>query len=198
MVRWAIAVALLSSRPVVIVPGPADSPPPADWVITHNARKALWGDPALSELNLGVRVRNGEALLWGPVLTEQQAGEAVARVRLVSGIRTVVNELYVLPAADLLRQKLPSPKAWAPAKPQRNPSDRRDAGVKSLPSSLTGLADDLRGSERRFEGLQVSWQGNVATVTGRANRDLDVMEFAERLRKLPGVERVILRAETGR
>lgn len=111
----------------------AQSPPsPPDWVITHNARRTLWSDPNLTKLNIGVRVRDGEALLWGPVLTPEQAAEAVARVKLVPGVKTVINELFVLPADDVLRRRLPDrPIVIQPVKPL--PQATNTSGVKPLP-----------------------------------------------------------------
>lgn len=88
-----------------------EPPQPPDWVITHNARRSLWSDPILAELNLGVRVRNGETLVWGPVLNDQQAIETVARLKLIPGVKLVINELYILPADDVLRRRLPNPKS---------------------------------------------------------------------------------------
>ena len=98
-----LAVVSLSGEPAPI------EPPAADWIVTLHARKALWNYPELADLNLGVRVRKGEALVWGPVLNESQAAEAVARLKLVSGIDSVVNEMYVLPANDILRRKFAKP-----------------------------------------------------------------------------------------
>jgi hypothetical protein len=115
----------------------ADEPPqPPDWVIAHNARRSLWSDPGLAELNLGVLVRDGEALIWGPVLNEQQAAEAVARLKLVSGVKLVINEMFVLPADDVLRRRLPAPSSrsiagQSGAKPLMPASPT--AGVRPIP-----------------------------------------------------------------
>lgn len=107
-------------------------PPPPDWLIAHNARKSLWSDPNLTQLNLGVQVRDGEALLWGPVLTPEQAAEAVARLKLVPGVKSVINELFVLPADDVLRRRLPDrPIAIQLVKPL--PKASPTSGVKPVP-----------------------------------------------------------------
>ena len=111
MVMWRLLLTLILP-PAMALPilhaEPTLKPPP-DWVVTLQARRTLWADPALADLNLGVRVRAGEALVWGPVLNEDQAAEAVARVKLVPGVSLVINELFVLPADDLLRRKFRKP-----------------------------------------------------------------------------------------
>lgn len=129
---------------------PASDPPPfvrdADWMASLSARRALWSDPALAELHLGVYVRGGEALVWGPVLTEEQSAEAVARLRLVAGVKSVVNELYVLPADDVLRRQF--------RRTAENPTTKptvgvvaippQQLGVRAIPSDISSLVEDVR------------------------------------------------------
>jgi hypothetical protein len=180
---------------------PAGERPPfvrdADWMTSLAARRALWSDPALAELHLGVYVRGGEATLWGPVLTEQQSAEAVARLRLVAGVKSVVNELYVLPADDVLRQQF-RPSA---DNPTRNPEPGVVAiptprpAVRAIPSDVQALVNEVRVADRRFESLRARVVGGVVTVTGSAARPADALLFAERVRSLPGVDRVVLRTD---
>lgn len=165
------------------------APPQPDWILTLQARRVVWDDPSLAELNLGVRVRDGVALLWGPVLNEQQSAEAAGRVRLVPGVNGVINELYVLPADDILRKK------FAPARPepQAAPTSLSVAAapappaVRALPSEPIDLLEDVRWSDPRFRALRVSFHNGVVTVIGPA--DL-VAEYSERVRSLPGVRHV--------
>jgi len=171
----------------------------ADWMTSLAARRAIWSDPALAELHLGVYVRGGEATVWGPVLTEQQSAEAVARLRLVAGVKSVVNELYVLPADDVLRRQFRS----VADKPVRS----SDLGVvaiptprplvRAIPSDVQALIDTVRAADRRFESLRALAEGGVVTVTGSASRPADALLFAERVRSLPGVDRVVLRTDAG-
>jgi BON domain len=180
-----------------------DSNPRADWVITLTARRALWGDPALAGLNLGVRVRDGSALVWGPVLSEDQAAEAVARLRLVPGVREVVSELYVLPAENPLRQKLPvamtgknhQPAVRAVPAEVVAHSSGPGPGVRAITSDPRGLVEDVRRQQRRFDGLKVEWNGGTAVIAAPPGRAADATAFADRIRGLPGVQRVLLRTE---
>ena len=60
----------------------------------------------------------------------------------------------------------------------------------------TSSADPLVALKRnaRFERLSVETRDGVATIGGRARRHADVWEFADELRKVPGVRRVIVGA----
>lgn len=82
---------------------PADGPPAAssreayrDLQLSVHARRSLHDDAALSELNIGVHVRDGVATLWGPVPAADLIPKAVKRVEAVQGIFSVKNELYVV------------------------------------------------------------------------------------------------------
>jgi hypothetical protein len=77
---------------VQLVPG-VDSD--QDLWHTVQARKTLADDPELSGLNLGVRVRNRVATLWGPVPTPDLAFRAEIRLRNLIELVEVRNELYV-------------------------------------------------------------------------------------------------------
>ncbi|HMF16553.1 MAG TPA: BON domain-containing protein [Gemmataceae bacterium] len=73
--------------------------PPDVWQ-TYEARKALLGDSVLGPLNLGVKVRNRVAVLWGPVPSVEIANQAVSLLQKLPGLVAVKNELDVDP--DLL------------------------------------------------------------------------------------------------
>ena len=87
---------------------PADAPPTAnakdgyrDLQLTVHVRRALHEEEALASVNVGVRVRDGVAILWGPVPSAEAIAKAVARAERVQGIFSVRNELYVAaPASD--------------------------------------------------------------------------------------------------
>lgn len=164
--------------------GEAAPPPPKqpDWVLTLNARKALWNDPDFAELNLGVRVRNGEALVWGPVLTEAQAAEAIARLKLVAGIDSVVNETFILPANDVLRRKFNTTKPNALV----TLGTKDEPAVKAIPSSTADLIDDVRRSDNRFFKLHITLNQGIADIEGATDL-ATANDFARRIRSLPGV-----------
>ena len=179
----------------------ADVAPPRtqpDWVMALEARRALWNDPRLCEVNLGVRVVDGEAVVWGPVLTQEMAAEAVARIQLVAGVKNVVSELYVLPADDLLRRKLlPSqPAPQARRLPEVIPVDQwRPAveAVRPIPTRIVDLVDEARNRQVRFRALQVEVSNGVVNITSSPDRNQDAMDFANLARQIPGVANVVVR-----
>ena len=111
-----------------------------DVVLTIQARRLLLKDRELATLNVGVRVRNRVAVLWGPVPSVELALKAESCVREMFEIVEIRNELFVggddltrakssipsLPPADtrpelpqLSLQSVPGLPAALPARPQR-------------------------------------------------------------------------------
>lgn len=94
----AVAVALAGSLVPVGAEAPKPGPPRAavrDLQLTVHGRRALQEDGELAALNLGVRVRDGVATLWGPVPSVHLIARAVQRLEAVQGILEVKTELYV-------------------------------------------------------------------------------------------------------
>jgi hypothetical protein len=82
---------------------PAGTPPAAasrdsyrDLQLSVHSRRAICDDETLAELNIGVRVRDGVATLWGPVPSADVIPKAVKRVEGVQGVLGVRTELYVV------------------------------------------------------------------------------------------------------
>ncbi|MGL6076886.1 MAG: BON domain-containing protein [Fimbriiglobus sp.] len=48
----------------------------------------------------------------------------------------------------------------------------------------------IRRSELRFAKLDLAWEGRMLVITGKAPTHEDVSDFIQRVRKLPGIERV--------
>ena len=106
MRRWRSVVAVVAgllltvSAPAGAVDSPPRPPPSAlgligDLRLTVLARRALQGDPALGRLNLGVRVRDGVATVWGPVPSDAviraSCGQAECRALvIINSHRTAV------------------------------------------------------------------------------------------------------------
>jgi hypothetical protein len=61
-------------------------------------------------------------------------------------------------------------------------------------AALAAQVSALKARDRRFAGLTVALNAGSATVAGRAAHSADAWDFADSVRKLPGVERVILGA----
>jgi hypothetical protein len=114
--RALLAVVLLAGLCSVTNLADAGPPEPAcfrDVRYTMLARKVLLGDRDLAPLNLGVRVHNRVATLWGPVPSLELMEKAVRLLRNVPDILDVRNELHVEvpeePAPQFLPDRLPPP-----------------------------------------------------------------------------------------
>jgi osmotically-inducible protein OsmY len=109
---------------------PAGLSVPRDVQLTVQVKKALGEDAELTQANLRVLVRDGVAVLNGPVPSPELLERAVKTVREVKGVLKVQNELYVAapPQPDFV---LPKPE---PATRSTSASPPRDG---SGPSWLT-------------------------------------------------------------
>jgi hypothetical protein len=82
---------------------PAKPPPPPaeairlinDAVLTVRARRQVNGDKDLHKLNLGVRVTQGVAVVWGPMPGDDVPRRVQAKLLQVEGITEVRCHLYV-------------------------------------------------------------------------------------------------------
>lgn len=105
---------------VIAVP-PAPQPPGAeaaarDLKLTIQARRALLQDPELASLNVGVRVRNRVAVLWGPVPSVESGFKAEVCVRTLIELVEVQNHLFVNEVTALTANPtLPSPATLLPS-----------------------------------------------------------------------------------
>ncbi len=90
----------------------ADQPSLNDIRLTLRARQALYQDKALAQLNLGISVRSGVAVVWGRVPSAAVGKRAEALVRKVPGVLEVRSELQVTapddPMTDFLNRVLSS------------------------------------------------------------------------------------------
>jgi hypothetical protein len=98
-----------------------------DLQLTVQARRLLAQDPQLRPLNLGVKVQDGTATLWGGVPSAKLAGLAIDRLKTISSLERVRSELSIEPLPDLLAGAPPSlpPAHFAPLEdttPRRKPS----------------------------------------------------------------------------
>src|SRR5262245_22029303 len=100
-----------------------------DLLHTVQARRTLAEDPALAPLNLGIEVRGGVAILWGPVPSVDLAFRAEARLRALIEVIDVHNNLEITPdplgpapifrgPPQFLPDRLPPPLPEAPRPPQ--------------------------------------------------------------------------------
>jgi osmotically-inducible protein OsmY len=129
---------------VLITPGflRADGPLDTgrDLLLTYHARVALLQDRELGTLNLGVRVHNRVAVLWGPVPSAELAQRAVNVLKQLPELVAVRNELHIDDFQDAPRFL-----------PQTLPEARR-------PSSPAVLTTQSRGEEPVRQPERPAWQ----------------------------------------
>ena len=198
---------------------PAAAPRPADngandCRLTLRARQALFQDETLGRLNLGVSVRAEKGVLWGEVSSLELARRAETCVRQVAGILEVRNELRVVrpddPAKEFLTRLPPKRSAPLPGRVSmlHRPagaltSQGEDPGIALLPpiavatpskpdGALQSAVAKLQRADPRFHGLLPQIDGGVVRLRGTITRHEDLMELAQMISRIPGVERVIL------
>lgn len=150
-------------------PGPMRSPSSGqpslrDVQRTIHARKALHEDEVLAPLNLSVHVRDGVAVVWGPIPSMDHVRRAIAKLEKVPGVNVVRSEMYVAPVGyrfEALTLPLHSepPIVTQSASPNpltgaigtltgRNPEPRRASESPKIHVSLLapiGIADRVSG-----------------------------------------------------
>jgi hypothetical protein len=119
----ACAILLCLTFSVATVPS---AEPPAIAVnadLRHEllARQALMREPLLAPLNLGVRVHNHVAVLWGPVPSPELAGRALDLLKQVPELIEVRNELHVQTAENATAAVPPVPPPLRPLALQNGP-----------------------------------------------------------------------------
>ena len=67
---------------------------------TMECRRLLLEDPILGRLNLGVRVKNRVAVLWGPAPSREISRRAEQCLRTMIELADVKNEMHLAPDAD--------------------------------------------------------------------------------------------------
>jgi hypothetical protein len=116
-----------------------------DLRLTVLARRALQNDRELSRLNLGVRVTDGVATVWGPVPSDAVARQAVAKVRSVNGIYDVRSELqYRRPAQRPLLADIGIPPR-VPTRIEVAKPDTDTGAIRSRPRDQTVMVGDRKG-----------------------------------------------------
>lgn len=94
------------------------------------ARQALQDDPLLRPHNLGVRVRDRVAVLWGPSPSKELGERAAAVLRKLPQLREVRNELFLDPWAE---PAAPLPQPVRPPVQQQQPPPAVFAGQTKAP-----------------------------------------------------------------
>lgn len=76
---------------------------------TVQARKLLLDDPVLGRLNVGVKVTNRSAVLWGPVPSPELAARAEQRLRSMFELIDIHNQLSIEPEDNPVPGSTPAP-----------------------------------------------------------------------------------------
>jgi hypothetical protein len=109
-----LPVSLIALGAVARVAGTADAQAPQEalhhdlWQ-TVQARKLLLDDPLVGPLNLGVKVTNRTAVLWGPVPSLQLSLRAEQRLRAMFELIEVRNRLTVEADDEAVAPTSPTP-----------------------------------------------------------------------------------------
>jgi hypothetical protein len=138
----------------------AQTDPGGDRDMRHTilARHALQHDSVLAPLNLGVRVHNRVATLWGPVPSPELKERAVRVLRQVPDLLEVRSQLHV---AELEEPAQESPDRLPPA-----------PGPPSTPTALPG-----------FPKVEPAWRG---TLVERSTDQRAFASPVERVQLRPG------------
>ena len=109
-----------------------------DIQLTVHARKALADDAAVGPGNLGVRVQNNVAVLWGPISSEELKKRAVEIVKKVKGVYEVRDtDVYIAappPEVETAALPPPAPAAEAPTHTESASPDPVSGAILSLTS----------------------------------------------------------------
>jgi osmotically-inducible protein OsmY len=180
-----------------------------DGAVTLRAKKALWDNPVLVKLNLGVRVQNGVATLHGPIPHAAIAEQAISSVRGVAGVRDVVSELYVVSPDSPLAQAMKDPvtarrptvtpdgRTPPPIEPVRPGESERPGTIPqtvvphlAAPAKATPLIEhiaQLRDRDQRFAEIRIEIRSGQVILRGTVSRSQDAWDFVRLVRGLTGV-----------
>jgi osmotically-inducible protein OsmY len=80
----------------------------------------------------------------------------------------------------------------APAVPPAGPTIPPPAVPVTPGQDVAAAVDEVRRADRRFAGLTVTVTGGTVTIGGRAIDPGDAWELADAVRKVPGVDRIVV------
>jgi hypothetical protein len=182
--------------------------------------RALRKDAQLGRLNLGVHVAGGTAKLCGPVPTAELKQRAISIVQHIEGVLTVsARDLYVSTSDQgrkrltvLIQEERPTQTraASVPAPPPQVEADRpppkaappvrsgeatrltANPRLASPAVSLAAAVEHLRQSSVRYQRIRARVQDATVYVHPGDSAVEDAMRFAQAIRRLPGVQHVVL------
>jgi hypothetical protein len=227
----ALAAALLLTctvRAADTDPAPAAANGIRDLEIEVRARHVLFTDAELAPFNLGVTVRNGVAVVSGPVPSPEMRAKALKKIEGVRGIFKVESDMYVardagqwlspsgvrqLPDApvqtssampDLRTGKMPVfPSEFAvkrPSEPAPPPKLVTLLSPVAAPADNADLGNVIEGIRKGDERFRlIQYDVKGDSIYLRGPaKPENVMAFARALSNVPGVEHVIVQNQANR
>src|SRR5437867_1650726 len=154
-VRWLlVGVGALGAAALSANPGWTQTPSTEldrDLWQTVQARKLLLEDPQLGPLNLGVKVTNRVAVLWGPIPSAQLAFRAEQRLRIMFELVEIRN-CFTIEPDDQVAPAWPRPPGAPQILPEAVPPQPK---VPRPPVILPDQRVELAGIEVPLEGVTV-------------------------------------------
>jgi BON domain len=196
---WRIIVALVVVGNIALGGEPlALRGPGSDRILSLKVTSAIQSLPELRQVPLIVDVVRGVAVVGGEVPDLEILPRLRSTILKTPGIVDLKLSCWESSDAEKFAARVQSKLSERPKimPPSVLPSvtDHRALSEtiarKPTQSRAELLAEAVRKSERRYAGLRFEWQGGMVTISGEAPRHEDVTELVERLRKVPGIERV--------
>jgi osmotically-inducible protein OsmY len=126
--------------------------PIRDLQVLVHARSALRENPVLASLNMGVRVHDGVATLWGPVPSADLIPKALKTLESVQGVLDARSELYV----NVVEK--PDDQLFIPLPPEK-PTITESAS----PDTESGLVKTLTGRPAKSAAVPAETGGGTSS-----------------------------------
>lgn len=191
MRNWAMLIGL------AMVPASAEAAEPLrpplsflrDLRLSIQARRALRNDSVLAKHNLGVEVRDGLAVAWGPVPDAATARRVVAVLDQIAGIDEVKTEFHVSRLEPEREAPYRAAKVELPAPPVEKPKPVPKAAP--VAGGIEARIAAMRKTNPRFASIRVETEGKSITVQRGSDPD-GASLFAQKLQEIEGIEEVLL------
>lgn len=189
----------------------------ADHDLLLKVKTAIAAEPGLRTINVTVSVADGVAVLGGQVPDTAATETLVKAVKAVPGVSAVRADCWVPPGEDplqaALRAKLlptsnplktatpltsalyspvPPPAPPAPAGPPEFPTIPSPRVPVTPGQDVATAVEAIRKSEARYDGLTLNVTAGRIAITGVVRDGADAWDLAAAIRRVPGVEKVIV------
>lgn len=190
--KWVLTLGLAAATPGVALAGPLDlfeggskaNPKSEASVKISNQEIANQIKSALQNSNLGgheifVEYKNGTARLKGSVNTPEQRDMAMAAARRVPNVARVQNDLTIQ------SRRAPHRGGIQQVQFAEQMAQETDQSNQAMAEQIAGA---LRGAQFRGKGVQIQFQGGVATVAGEVS-DPQTKALADQVvSQIPGIQ----------